>query len=66
MIQHSDHVTLMIDSSRFDKQAFSLIAAIDEIDEIITDSLIDQKSIKTLEKRNISVTIVETKQTANV
>ncbi len=62
MIQHSDNVILMVDSSKFDKQAFSLIAALDDVDEIITDSLIDQKSIQTLEKQNIVVTVVVTKQ----
>ncbi|MFS0763536.1 DeoR/GlpR family DNA-binding transcription regulator [Peribacillus phoenicis] len=58
MIERSDTVILMVDSSKFGKKAFSLIVPPSEVDEVITDREIDEVSRKLLEKRNVKVTIV--------
>ncbi|MED3785999.1 DeoR/GlpR family DNA-binding transcription regulator [Peribacillus frigoritolerans] len=58
MIERSDTVILMVDSSKFGKKAFSLIVPPNEVDEVITDREIDEASRKLLEKRNVKVTIV--------
>lgn len=58
MIERSDAVILMVDSSKFGKKAFSLIVPPSEVDEVITDREIDEVSRKLLEKRNVKVTIV--------
>ncbi|MBT2648494.1 DeoR/GlpR transcriptional regulator [Bacillus sp. ISL-34] len=59
MIERSDAVILMVDSSKFGKKAFSLIVPPSEVDEVITDREIDEVSRKSLEKRNVKVTIVK-------
>ncbi|MEV5113541.1 DeoR/GlpR family DNA-binding transcription regulator [Peribacillus frigoritolerans] len=59
MIERSDAVILMVDSSKFGKKAFSLIVPPSEVDEVITDREIDEASRKLLEKRNVIVTIVK-------
>lgn len=59
MIERSDAVILMVDSSKFGKLAFSLIVPPSEVDEVITDREIDEASRKLLEKRNVKVTIVK-------
>ncbi|CAH0183780.1 DeoR/GlpR family DNA-binding transcription regulator [Peribacillus sp. NPDC101481] len=59
MIERSDAVILMVDSSKFGKKAFSLIVPPSEVDEVITDREIDEASRKLLEKRNVKVTIVK-------
>ncbi|MGE6718040.1 DeoR/GlpR family DNA-binding transcription regulator [Peribacillus frigoritolerans] len=59
MIERSDAVILMVDSSKFGKKAFSLIVPPSEVDEVITDKEIDEASRKLLEKRNVKVTIVK-------
>ncbi|TKH05192.1 DeoR/GlpR transcriptional regulator [Peribacillus simplex] len=59
MIERSDAVILMVDSSKFGKKAFSLIVPPSEVDEVITDREIDEVSRKLLEKRNVKVTIVK-------
>ncbi|TKH15269.1 DeoR/GlpR transcriptional regulator [Peribacillus simplex] len=59
MIERSDAVILMVDSSKFGKKAFSLIVSPSEVDEVITDREIDEVSRKLLEKRNVKVTIVK-------
>lgn len=59
MIERSDAVILMVDSSKFGKLAFSLIVPPSEVDEVITDREIDEASRKLLEKRNVKLTIVK-------
>ncbi|MFS0597548.1 DeoR/GlpR family DNA-binding transcription regulator [Peribacillus frigoritolerans] len=59
MIERSDAVILMVDSSKFGKKAFSLIVPPSEVDEVITDREIDEASRKLLEKRHVKVTIVK-------
>ncbi|MCK1983481.1 MULTISPECIES: DeoR/GlpR family DNA-binding transcription regulator [Peribacillus] len=59
MIERSDAVILMVDSSKFGIKAFSLIVPTSEVDEVITDREIDEASRKLLEKRNVKVTIVK-------
>ncbi|MBK5502702.1 DeoR/GlpR family DNA-binding transcription regulator [Peribacillus sp. TH14] len=59
MIERSDVVILMVDSSKFGKLAFSIIVPPSGVDEIITDEEIDEVSRQLLENRNIKVTIVK-------
>ncbi|ASS92792.1 DeoR/GlpR family DNA-binding transcription regulator [Peribacillus simplex] len=59
MIERSDAVILMVDSSKFGKKAFSLIVPPSEVDEVITDVEIDEASRQFLEKRKVKVTIVK-------
>lgn len=57
MIKHSDRVILMVDSSKFDTHAFSFIAPISEIDEVITDGKINKASLVTLQEKNVQITV---------
>ncbi|PEZ75480.1 DeoR/GlpR family DNA-binding transcription regulator [Bacillus sp. AFS017274] len=59
MIERSDSVILMVDSSKFGKKAFSLIVPPSEVDEIITDVEIDEASRQMLENSHVKVTIVK-------
>jgi DeoR/GlpR family transcriptional regulator of sugar metabolism len=59
MIERSDEVILMADSSKFGKRAFSLIVPPGEVDEIITDKEIDEVSKQVLGERNVKVTILK-------
>ncbi|WP_046174276.1 DeoR/GlpR family DNA-binding transcription regulator [Domibacillus indicus] len=58
MIEQSDHVILMADSSKFGRRAFSLIVPPGEVNEVITDEGIDPSEKQTLHERKIEVTIV--------
>ncbi|WP_203248067.1 DeoR/GlpR family DNA-binding transcription regulator [Sporosarcina beigongshangi] len=66
MIQHCDYVILMVDSTKFDTQAFSYIASIGEINEVITDNGVTPKSIQTIEEKNIKLTIVPCRNEVSV
>ncbi|WP_375088569.1 DeoR/GlpR family DNA-binding transcription regulator [Peribacillus sp. RS7] len=59
MIERSDSVILMVDSSKFGKKAFSLIVPPSEVDEIITDVEIDEASRQLLENCHVKVTVVK-------
>lgn len=58
MIEQSDQVILMVDSSKFGKRAFSMIVPPGEVGEVITDEGIDPSAKKTLDERKVRVTIV--------
>ncbi len=59
MIERSDEVILMADSSKFGQRAFSLIVQPGEVNEVITDKHINQVSRQALEEKNIKVTVVQ-------
>ena len=59
MMEIADEKILMADSSKFGTRAFSHIAPLSKIDQIITDSKIDIETKMLLEEKNIKLTIVE-------
>ncbi|WP_123041055.1 DeoR/GlpR family DNA-binding transcription regulator [Cohnella candidum] len=58
MIDRADRVILLADSSKFGVQAFTHVAAMDQIDEIITDRKLPSEIRGRLEERSLSLTVV--------
>ena len=58
MMDIADKTILMVDSSKFGIRAFSQIVSVTKIDCIITDSNVDEQTIKQLEENNINVVTV--------
>ncbi|MFA9557829.1 DeoR/GlpR family DNA-binding transcription regulator [Evansella sp. AB-rgal1] len=56
VIQSAERVTLLVDSTKFEKVALIQFAQIHEIDDIITDDKIDPHIRKELETKDVSVT----------
>lgn len=59
MIDISDKVYLLADSSKFGVQAFTQFASLEQIDEIITDDQVDPAYKAQLEERDVKVTIAK-------
>ena len=57
MMEISDEIILMVDSSKFGTRAFSQISPITKADCIITDSNLDVEIIKQLEEKQINVVL---------
>ncbi|MDQ0229256.1 DeoR/GlpR family DNA-binding transcription regulator [Metabacillus malikii] len=51
----ADHVTLLADSTKFEKVALINFAQIDEVDEIVTDSRLPLNVMNTLEDKQVTV-----------
>ena len=58
MIGMADRVILLADASKFGVQAFTHLAGLNEVDEIITDRRVSTETLKQLTERAISVTAV--------
>lgn len=58
MVGMADEVILLADSSKFGIQAFTYVAALNDIDVMITDNQLPQALKKQLEERGIKVTTV--------
>lgn len=58
MIGMADRVVLLADASKFGVQAFTQVAALHEVDAIVTDRRLDRDMLEQLEARGISVTTV--------
>jgi DeoR/GlpR family transcriptional regulator of sugar metabolism len=59
MIEISDEVILLTDSSKFDHVSYSVVAPVGVLDKVITDSGIKPRHRAALEERGIAVTVVE-------
>ncbi|SDJ77589.1 DeoR/GlpR family DNA-binding transcription regulator [Sediminibacillus albus] len=59
IVECAEQVTLVADSSKFGKVALIQFAAIDQVNEIITDNRLDEQIKQQLEKRNIQVRVVK-------
>ncbi|TRZ41853.1 transcriptional repressor AgaR [Robertkochia solimangrovi] len=59
MIEISEEVILVADSSKFKKTGLAFIESLDKVDKIVTDINIDRESIFWLEKKNVEVIIAE-------
>jgi DeoR/GlpR family transcriptional regulator of sugar metabolism len=59
MIEISDQVILVTDCSKFGHVSYSIVAPIDTLDKIITDSCIEPEIRTALEERDIDVIVVE-------
>ncbi|MDL4840308.1 DeoR/GlpR family DNA-binding transcription regulator [Aquibacillus rhizosphaerae] len=57
IIKSADHVTLVADSSKFEKVALVRFASFTEIDEIITDSHLNEQLKEKMNNYNVSVKI---------
>ncbi|WP_080875922.1 DeoR/GlpR family DNA-binding transcription regulator [Oceanobacillus timonensis] len=55
MIESADKVYIMIDHSKFGIQAFSSIGGLEIIDHIITDTIIESKTIQQLEDKSMNL-----------
>ncbi len=58
MIKASHKIIVLADSSKFGKKGFGRICGLDEVDQIITDSGIDEKTKNRLMELGIALTIV--------
>lgn len=58
MIKAAHKIIVLADSSKFNKKGFGKICGIDEVDQIITDSGIDNKTKSKLEELGVELTIV--------
>ncbi|MBS4203376.1 DeoR/GlpR family DNA-binding transcription regulator [Lederbergia citrea] len=58
MIERSDQVYLMVDSSKIGKRAFSQISPLSEVDFVITDKKLDHASCQLFKERNIPIVVV--------
>ncbi|MDO5607126.1 MAG: DeoR/GlpR family DNA-binding transcription regulator [Capnocytophaga sp.] len=57
MIEHSEKVIVLADSSKIGKRGFGRIAGIDQIDVLITDSQIDPHFVTRLEEKGVEVVV---------
>lgn len=55
MLQISDAIYMMVDSSKFGVRAFSRFGTLDNIDYVITDHLTNQDILEQIREKNISV-----------
>jgi len=60
MIEAADEVIAVLDSSKFEKKSFSLIAPLTSIDTIVTDSGITKETKDYIEKLGITLYIADT------
>jgi DeoR family transcriptional regulator of aga operon len=58
MIKSAQKTIVLADSSKFGRKGFGRICGLEEIDQIITDSGIDEKTQKTLLEMGVELTIV--------
>lgn len=58
MIDASQKVIVVADSTKFGKRGFGKICGIEEVDHIITDSGVSPQTIKTLESLGIKVSVI--------
>lgn len=58
MIQSAQKTIVLADSSKFGKRGFSKIVALEDIDQIITDSKITAPTAKRIEEMGIELTII--------
>lgn len=58
MIESSQKIIVLADSTKFGKRGFGRICGIEEVDHIITDSGISEQTKKGLESLGIKVSIV--------
>jgi DeoR family fructose operon transcriptional repressor len=59
MIQTSEEVILLTDHSKFGHVSYSIVAPVDVLDKVITDSGINSEDCAALEERGIDVVVVE-------
>jgi DeoR/GlpR family transcriptional regulator of sugar metabolism len=59
IINCADHVTLLADSTKFDKVALIRFASLEEVNEIITDSRLDENIKVNLENKEIVLHLAE-------
>ncbi|MFC0473318.1 DeoR/GlpR family DNA-binding transcription regulator [Halalkalibacter kiskunsagensis] len=53
----ADRVTLLADSTKFEKVGLIQFATLDDVDEVITDDLLDKHILKVLKEKSISITL---------
>lgn len=58
MIECSQKLVVLADSSKFGRKGFSRICGLDSVDEIITDGDISARTVQELEARGVKVTVV--------
>jgi DeoR/GlpR family transcriptional regulator of sugar metabolism len=58
MLRSAKHVILTVDSSKFNRVAFTAIAPLDVVQTVVTDSNVDPATIARLEEENITVIVV--------
>lgn len=58
MMEVSQKIIVLADSTKFGKRGFGRICGIDEVDHIITDGGVSSHTVTILEKRGVKVTVV--------
>lgn len=58
MIAAAHRTVILADSSKFGRKGFGRICSFDAVDQIITDDMINEKTVKTLEDMGVEVLIV--------
>lgn len=59
MIDSADEVIVVADSSKFKRSGLAYICGLERVHKVITDSAIEEDSIRMLQKNNIEVVIVD-------
>ncbi|WP_343704353.1 DeoR/GlpR family DNA-binding transcription regulator [Chitinophaga sp.] len=59
MIGLSQTVVVMADSSKFDRRGIGRICSLEQVDYIITDSLVPQETVRMLTERGVKVIVAE-------
>jgi DeoR family transcriptional regulator, aga operon transcriptional repressor len=59
MIEIAKEVIVLVDSSKFKKRSFAFICSLEQIDKVVTDSLIEAEDKKRLEDAGIEVLIAK-------
>lgn len=59
MIDSADEVIVVADSSKFKRSGLAYICGLERVHKVITDSAIEEESIRMLQKNNIEVVIVD-------
>jgi DeoR/GlpR family transcriptional regulator of sugar metabolism len=62
MIQNSDEVIMVSDSSKFGKNALYKVCSWDDIDQVITDNCANQEYLDCFKQKNIKVTVISQSQ----
>jgi len=60
MMEASQKVIVLADSTKFGRRGFGRICGIEEVDRVITDSRVPHHTVKQLERLGVQVTVVET------
>jgi DeoR family fructose operon transcriptional repressor len=59
MMEIADETILMADSTKFGTRTFVQVSNLNQVDQVITDSMISKEYVEALKDRNIKITVVD-------